>query len=71
MCVNQIAKRIIIVLQKKNVVWDNVKVLAVMTMTATIKRNAYQVIAHLHVIKIKIVVPQIIFVSMEFVRTPA
>ena len=71
MCVNQIAKRIIIVLQKKNVVWDNVKALAGMTMTAMIKKNAYQVIAHLHVIKIKIVVPQIIFVLMAFVRTPA
>ena len=69
MCVNQIAKRILNV-QEKNVALGNVKALAAVTMTAKIKRDAYQVIAHLHVIQIKIVDLYPIFVLMEFVRTP-
>ena len=69
MCVNQIAKRILNVLEK-NVVLGNVKALAAVTMTAKIKRDAYQVIAHLHVIQTKIVGPYPIIVLMEFVRTP-
>ena len=69
MCVNQIAKRILNVLEK-NVVLGNVKALVALTMTAKKKRDAYQVIAHLHVIQIKIVGPYLIFVLMEFVRTP-
>ena len=68
MCVNQIAKRILNV-QEKNVVLGNVKVLAAVTMTAMIKRDAYQVIVHLDVIQIKIVDPYLIIVLMEFVRT--
>ena len=69
MCVNQIVKRILNV-QEKNVVLGNVKVLAAVTMTAKIKRDAYQVIVHLHVIQIKIVGPYPIIVLMEFVRIP-
>ena len=69
MCVNQIAKRILNVLEK-NVVLGNVKALAAVTMTANIKRDAYQVIVHLNVIQIKIVGPYLIIVLMEFVRTP-
>ena len=49
----------------------NVKVLAVMTINAKKKRDAYQAIAHLPVIQTRIVGPNLFIVLMEFVKTLA